>query len=265
MNESLQKFQDRIDSDIDQITGLLQRRYFMKELTIAVKKHFPRLAEGVLPDDGNLVVLVGDLAFLSYFNAISHNTGNAVLSRVGTILHKYFEPHGAAVGRIGGDEFAVFMESSPDKALQIKEEISAEVKEEDRHILDIEFATVSDVRDLEKLILLPDELRVKWVVNALVDIAMARAQIVKYYARIGYLSSVYVNDQPFFKLLINHARKGAANITDAELMDFVRRMESGEDISLDCLKFAIQRKQENMTKEGQYETAIFTVAVKMFG
>lgn len=262
--EELEKvLSDRIYSHIDMVTGLVQRRYFMQELTQEVIRQFPELHEkGILPSTSSIVVLVGDLAFLNFFNATSHKLGDEVLARTGKILLTEFSE--AIVSRIGGDEFAIITANSLSDTLDRKKSAQKAIEEAPLNILDIEYATIDDIRALVNLHPFPNKgRRVKFVVQALTDIAMARAQIAKYYARIGLLVDAHLAQDGLYEELINYARKGAGNITDETVRDFARRTEKGEDVSLDCLTYALNVKAAS-SQGNPYEEAVFQVAKSIF-
>lgn len=253
---------ERVENYIDPVTSLVQRRYFMRELTREVTQQFPDLeAKGVLPHTSTITVLVGDLAILNFFNATSHKLGDEVLSRTGKILLDEFDQ--SVVSRIGGDEFAIFCTDEIAEVLERKKSAQTKIEEKPLNILDIEYATIDDVRALLVLYPLPDERRVKFVVQALTDIAMARAQIAKYYARISLLIDAYIARNGLYEDIIGYARKGAGNITDEAISEFALRTEQEDDVSLDCLAFALNAKAAS-GRGDLYEEAIFQVAESIF-
>jgi len=94
------KLQEQASRDF--LTGLLNRRYFMA----AMDNELTRLQRG---SQAQLAVLMLDLDWFKKINdELGHAAGDHVLQHIGSILG-----HGArnidAVGRIGGEEFAVVM------------------------------------------------------------------------------------------------------------------------------------------------------------
>jgi diguanylate cyclase (GGDEF)-like protein len=261
--ELSQLLDERIEDNLDPVTGLVQRRFFMRALMQEVGKQLPELeTSGMIPVRlPSLIVLVGDLAFLNYFNSISHRMGDQVLTRTGQILNDEFST--GIVSRIGGDEFAVLTTDLLGVVLETRDMAQILISATPYNQLDIEYATIADVRDLLTLFPLPEERRVKFVVNALIDIAMARAQIAKYYERVALLVKTYLEDKSLYGEIINYARKGAGNITDAEVEKFAERVSSGDDISQDCLTYAITVKQKS-AEGSPYDQAVMVIAQLIF-
>ncbi len=254
---------DRIEDNIDPVTGLVQRRFFMKALMREVTEKMPGFENsGTLPDSViRVTVLFGDFAFLNYFNSLSYSMGDQALARTGQILGDKFST--SLVCRQGGDEFAILSTDSLGDVLERKEVAQRLITAVPYHQLDLEYATMADVRDLLALFPLPSERRVKFVVNALTDIAMARAQIAKYYERLGLLIKLYLARNGLYEELVTYARKGAGNINDEEVAAFAKQVEAGDDVSLDCLAYALNAKG-TAAKGSPYEEAVVKIAEKIF-
>lgn len=254
---------ERVKDNLDPVTGLVQRRFFMQALMREVTDKLPGFENsGILPDSViRVIVLFGDFAFLNYFNSFSYSMGDQALARTGQILGDEFSS--SLVCRQGGDEFAILSTDSLGDVLQSKESAQRLITAVPYHQLDLEYATMADVRDLLALFPLPSERRVKFVVNALTDIAMARAQIAKYYERLGLLIKLYLARNGLYEELITYARKGAGNISDEEVAAFAIRVEAGDDVSLDCLAYALNAKS-TAAKGSPYEEAVVKIAEKIF-
>jgi diguanylate cyclase (GGDEF)-like protein len=252
-----------IGTSIDPVTELVQRRLFMRELTKTVMRCLPGLeTEGLPPQrPSDLEVLVGDLAFLNYFNSVSYAWGDEVLHRVARIVREEFE--GDVVCRYGGDEIAIWSLRRLSDVIESRDVAQAAIAGEPNHGLDIEYASLSDVYAFTQIFPLPEERRVKHVVQVLVDIAACRAQIAKYYARIEFLIKLWIGGEGGYQEFITYARKGAGNITDEHVSDFAMRWQSGENISEACLGYALTAKGASMQGDPR-EEAIFEIAASIF-
>ena len=254
--------EDRTEDSLDPVTGLVQRRYFMRDLMQNANAQLPELEEsGILSKDCRIIVFAGDFAFLNFFNAQSHARGDEVLYRAGEILVEVFP--NCLVCRFGGDEFVILIIDPLPIALQRKKRAQSMIAEEPYNILDIEYATMDDVKELLNLFPLPKERRVKFVVQALIDIAMARAQIAKCLERIKLLIDAYIADTGIYEELIDYARKGAGNISDSEVRVLAAQAKAGQNISLDCLAFALNAREKKMSGD-LYTEAVFKVAENIF-
>jgi diguanylate cyclase (GGDEF)-like protein len=86
------------DSLTDPLTGLGNRRRFMRDL---------QLATGMAPGSGVRLLVLCDLdGFKAYNDAFGHPAGDALLRRLGAELERFATPR-AAVYRLGGDEFCL--------------------------------------------------------------------------------------------------------------------------------------------------------------
>ena len=93
----------RRERDLDHLTGLLNRRGFEAEIE-APMRHAPEGASLILCDVDH---------FKSINDTFGHDVGDVVLKEIGAILRRTARK-GDLVGRLGGEEFAVFL---PDASL----------------------------------------------------------------------------------------------------------------------------------------------------
>ena len=114
----------------DVVTGLLNRAGLNHHLT-------ERLM--ALPKAGKLALCWLDLdRFKEVNDTLGHQTGDRLLSQVGERLCK-LAPHGASVGRFGGDEFIIAFEAKDRReieqlALAIREEINRPMRLDDSRL-----------------------------------------------------------------------------------------------------------------------------------
>jgi diguanylate cyclase (GGDEF)-like protein len=89
-------------SQIDQLTGLFNRRGFHEAATTAL---------GVAERDGATAALF--MCDIDHFKSINdrfgHEIGDHVLAAIADVLRQFAARHGAVVGRYGGEEFAAVM------------------------------------------------------------------------------------------------------------------------------------------------------------
>lgn len=102
LNEKLKYYSIR-----DYLTGLYNRMYFEEEL----KKFDDKLIK-------NIGVVICDVDGLKFINdTLGHFAGDQILKDTAVILNKHF-PSDSIIGRIGGDEFAVFVENTDNKNIE---------------------------------------------------------------------------------------------------------------------------------------------------
>lgn len=263
---------DFITSRIDPITGLVQRRVFFETLAEQLEEDFPDFRKSGTIDHtvDSPVVLVGDLAFLNLFNSISHERGDEVLARVGSILAKHFPD--CWVGRLGGDEFGVwngdYMLSDilhrkvlAETEITTEPDGSYEVTAIGQYI-DIEDATLRDVFLYQQMggTIHPSY---SALAQVLFNIAMTRAQVTKCYKRLTLLIQASLLNDGTYEKLIPYARKGAGNVTDKEIQDFATIASTNEDVSPRCLQFAIDRRRLSI-EDDLNASKIFEVATRIF-
>ena len=99
---------------IDQLTGVLNKRTFEQRVDALVKRGEP---------DASYAMLLFDIDdFKSVNDTYGHAFGDRVLAGVGEIMHRTFRSEDS-LGRLGGDEFGVFMsirgEMSGEERLQL--------------------------------------------------------------------------------------------------------------------------------------------------
>ncbi len=106
----------------DGLTGLLNQRAFLMELTAALSRAIRHGTSGAL--------IYIDLDHFKRLNDLcGHETGNAALTGVSTILTRAIRPYDLAA-RLGGDEFAVWLEGiSSRDAIRSANRIAAAVAE----------------------------------------------------------------------------------------------------------------------------------------
>jgi diguanylate cyclase (GGDEF)-like protein/PAS domain S-box-containing protein len=99
----------------DSLTGLYNRRYFMRELETAFREGHGGHSHAVLFMDLDRFKVVNDLH--------GHAAGDRVLSAVSERLHTAMR-EGDVVARVGGDEFAVLLhDCTPDAAIVVAEHL----------------------------------------------------------------------------------------------------------------------------------------------
>ena len=90
-------------ANTDFLTGLANRRFFFEKLTSRVRHQA----------DGHALAML-DLDFFKKINdTYGHDAGDEVLTTVSGLLKHHFDD--AVVARLGGEEFAVFLPSTPPK------------------------------------------------------------------------------------------------------------------------------------------------------
>jgi diguanylate cyclase (GGDEF)-like protein len=102
LNEKLKYYSIR-----DYLTGLYNRMYFEEEL----KKYNDKVIK-------NIGVVICDVDGLKFINdTLGHFAGDQILKDTAAILNKHFQSD-SIIGRIGGDEFAVFVENTDSKNIE---------------------------------------------------------------------------------------------------------------------------------------------------
>jgi GGDEF domain-containing protein len=261
----MQLLDDYVGVLIDSVTGLVQRTFFFMRLTETLQGLYESVSgntDALFKKYSRWGLLVGDLAFLNFFNSISHSFGNEVLAWLGKVLTTLF-PH-CWVGRLGGDEVGVF---NPDYASDGYETGLAAMQEilagEKLRRVDLGEATLGDVAELAKIHPLPDDRAIKFITQALFDIAMCRAQIAKYYARLEFLVRILRDSPELYANIIDHARKGAGGVSDAEVQGYLDRSNNGDDLTVELFLRALETKAASMRGD-PYEEAVFRVAESVF-
>lgn len=89
----------RRERDLDLLTGILNRRGFQERVSAHLRKHGPSRAALALCDIDN---------FKSINDTLGHDVGDDVLGEVGRMLRNASRKRDI-VGRLGGEEFAVFL------------------------------------------------------------------------------------------------------------------------------------------------------------
>ena len=119
------RFEQRLQylADHDSLTGLLNRRRFRAEPEQQVSF--------VSRYGGRTAVLIADIdAFKQINDRLGHQIGDTVIRRVAGILGERVRETDV-VARLSGDEFAVLMpQADPEGALQLAEDLRAEISEE---------------------------------------------------------------------------------------------------------------------------------------
>ena len=117
-----QEFYDVTDkSKHDLLTGLYNKRSFEEEVKNAI---------ALRREEDVSVLLILDFDNFKHVNDnYGHQVGDEVLKAFGNILVRAFRTKDI-IGRIGGDEFMVFMPEMPANSLKRSEEISAEILHE---------------------------------------------------------------------------------------------------------------------------------------
>ncbi|MDE5755359.1 MAG: sensor domain-containing diguanylate cyclase [Oscillospiraceae bacterium] len=90
---------------IDQLTGIFNKRSF--------EEYTQTRLECSSPAERHALIIIDIDNFKGVNDTLGHSYGDAVLARVGGMMKEVF-PEGDYLGRIGGDEFAVFMNTGND-------------------------------------------------------------------------------------------------------------------------------------------------------
>jgi len=89
----------------DELTGLKNRRY--------VWEFCSQIIERVREDSGRVTLLLFDIDDFKHYNDVyGHAAGDEILQQAAVLMRRICRPHDA-VGRIGGDEFAVVFWDGP--------------------------------------------------------------------------------------------------------------------------------------------------------
>lgn len=251
---------------LDAATGVLTRAAFFDEVHAFLQETYPDFVKtGKFPvRKESFFIVVGDLAVLSFFNAVSQLEGDRVLSRSAEALKHHFLQQ--EIGRIGGDEFAVLVRNAEPFAIELAlEGVRAEVSAEPPQWIDLDCSTWKDVAHYLQLLkeegkdyfehMTPKE-RVKKLANILVGIAAQRAQIAKSYERIKNAIRLRAGHGKLYYLAyMNHARKGACGITDRELAEllWVNRRKGDESLANSIMLFVLTKKAVAASQGGEAE------------
>lgn len=115
----------------DTVHGLIKKADFDQLTEILNKNAFYKYCQNILnntSNKGTYAFLMLDLDnFKGVNDTLGHIYGDKVLSGVGTILRKNFPMNKNIVGRIGGDEFAVFIDI-PNNASDVREYVETKCK-----------------------------------------------------------------------------------------------------------------------------------------
>lgn len=109
-----------IKARLDQLTGILNKRSFEDAADT-------RLANSLSIESHALILLDLD-NFKGVNDTLGHTYGDKVLARTGSILRATFSTEDF-LGRIGGDEFCVFLNTSPDDDTPYEEYVKAKCEE----------------------------------------------------------------------------------------------------------------------------------------
>lgn len=90
----------------DMLTGVANRQHFQSKLDAVL--------EGAGPRTSITLLHVGIDAFSVVNNGLGHLVGDRMLQVVANELRGIVEDYDAVVGRVGGDEFAILLENTPD-------------------------------------------------------------------------------------------------------------------------------------------------------
>jgi diguanylate cyclase (GGDEF)-like protein/PAS domain S-box-containing protein len=90
----------------DMLTGVANRQHFQSKLDAVL--------EGAGPNTSITLLHVGIDSFSVINNGLGHLAGDRMLQVVANELRSIAEEHNAVVGRVGGDEFAILLENTPD-------------------------------------------------------------------------------------------------------------------------------------------------------
>ncbi|ONI84353.1 hypothetical protein ALI144C_14365 [Actinosynnema sp. ALI-1.44] len=90
----------------DMLTGVANRQHFQSKLDAVL--------EGAGPGTSITLLHVGIDSFSVINNGLGHLAGDRMLQVVANELRGIVENYNAVVGRVGGDEFAILLENSPD-------------------------------------------------------------------------------------------------------------------------------------------------------
>ena len=105
----------------DLLTGLYNKRSFEDEVKAAIKNK--------KPGDVSVLLILDFDNFKHVNDNYGHQIGDEVLKAFGMILERAFRTKDI-IGRVGGDEFMVFMPNMPKEFLERSEEISKEILHE---------------------------------------------------------------------------------------------------------------------------------------
>ena len=158
VNRFSQEFYDATNrSKHDLLTGLYNKRSFEDEVKTAIANK--------KPDDVSVLLILDFDNFKHVNDNYGHQIGDEVLKAFALILERAFRTKDL-IGRVGGDEFMVFMPDMPKEHLKRSEEISAEILHEldilkvgeaEHFSCSIGIATDAGNYDFKKLYMLADK------------------------------------------------------------------------------------------------------------
>jgi diguanylate cyclase (GGDEF)-like protein/PAS domain S-box-containing protein len=90
----------------DMLTGVANRQHFQSKLDAVL--------EGAAPDTSITLLHVGIDSFSVVNNGLGHQAGDRMLQVVANQLRAIVTDYNAVVGRVGGDEFAILIENTPE-------------------------------------------------------------------------------------------------------------------------------------------------------
>ena len=105
-----------LKAQIDQLTGILNKKAF--------EDYTENRIDNALPIESHALILIDLDNFKGVNDTLGHAYGDQVLAKIGSILRGCFSSEDY-LGRIGGDEFCVFLNQSPDDDTAYEEFVSA--------------------------------------------------------------------------------------------------------------------------------------------
>ncbi len=262
----------------DPLTGIATRRTWFKLLNQKIREACPQLAAWdhlAFPElfrelqvfqcnHVSLHVFFGDVSFLGWVNSFGHAAGDAFIERIGLMMRRLERVDVQLPGRLGGDEFACFfLRQDMNVILTACEELKAgmakinipgEHQQLTGHI-DLGIAELGEaVCILNQYVValqrssytsFPEGGRaLKLLVDTLVGLADARSTIVKIQKRVLLLVELWIEYRPTYLQYVHALRKGAASITDAQIMHLAaQQQEDPEEFQQAVLEYALQPGQ----------------------
>jgi GGDEF domain-containing protein len=246
---------------VDQ-TGAVARVFFFERLHDHIETLFPSLKRNArINIQGQFHIFVGDVAYLQFWNSISHSHGDDMLRKIVEAFLENFRDC-AWVGRIGGDEIALFAGDVEDSTLLQKLEAAQQkISKTPMLAIDVGNASLDDLESFLRIHPFPRGDRIKFAGKVLYDIAMARAQIAKIAERLRILRALYNENDGSFEELFPYAQKGA-QVTRGIIRRRFSRMND-ETFRLGALNYALTKKRVAMSIT-PFDTAVFNVARIIF-